>query len=65
MGKYLPTCLEGYKHRNIHFGTFKIVGKFYSDPLLFTVVVCHTEIFNYTSDILAIELLLKQTATFV
>ena len=35
------------------------VEKFFSDPVLFNVVVCHGDIFNFTSGKLAIQRLLK------
>ena len=42
-----------------------IVGKFHSNLVLFSVVVCYTRILNYTNGKLAIRRLLKQTVTFV
>ena len=41
------------------------VSKLHEDPILFSRVVCYTKIFDYISAKLAIQRLLKQTATFV
>ena len=38
---------------------------FYLNPVLFTVVVCFSWIFNHTSDKLVMQKLLKQTATYL